>query len=163
MNLIEQRIWDYLDGTGTDQERKLTEKLIESDPAYLLVYEECKSFNKLVSATGQDEPSMSFTRNVMDKISLEPVPGSLISMIDKRIIYGITAFFLITITALLGILFYQIDWSQSAGYNMPEFNMPAINTGKYLDNAFIHIFFFIDMIIGLYLFDGFLRKRLNSK
>ena len=163
MNLTEQRIWDYLDGTGTLQERELTERLIKSDPLYQQVYEECRSFNSLVSEADQDEPSMGFTRNVMERINLEPVPASFKSLIDKRIIFGIAAFFLFTITALLGVLFYQIDWSQTAGFKMPEFMMPSIDTGKYLNSSYINIFFFVDIIIGLYLFDGFLRKRLNSK
>lgn len=163
MNLIEQRIWDYLDGTGTLQERELTEQLIKSDPLYQQVYDECKSFNNLVSEVDQDEPSMGFTRNVMERINLEPAHSSLKSLIDKRIVFGIAAFFLFTITALLGVLFYQIDWSQTAGFKMPEFTMPAIDTPKYLNSTYINIFFFVDIIIGLYLFDSFLRKRMNSK
>ena len=163
MNLIEQRIWDYLDGTVTAQQRELTEQLIKSDPLYRQVYDECKSFNNLVSAIDQEEPSMGFSRNVMERINLEPVPATLKSLIDKRIIFGIAAFFLFTITALLGVLFYHIDWSQTAGFKMPEFMMPSIDTGKYLNRSYLNIFLFIDIIIGLYLFDGFLRKRLSSK
>jgi len=163
MNLIEQRIWDYLDGTGTLQERELTERLIESDPHYQQVYEECRAFNSLVSAADQDEPSMAFTRNVMERINQEPVPASFKSLIDKRIIFGIAAFFFFTITALLGVLFYQIDWSQTGGFEMPEFTMPSIDTAKYLNSNYINILLFIDIIIGLYLFDGFLRKRLRAK
>jgi len=163
MNIIEQRIWDYLDGIGNSQERELTERLIKSDPVYQQVYEEFKSFNSLVSASDQDEPSMGFTRNVMEKINLEPVHASIKSLIDERIIIGIAAFFLFTIIALLGLLFYQIEWSQAVGFKIPELNMPAIDTSKYLNSSYINIFFFVDIIIGLYLFDGFLRKRLNSK
>lgn len=163
MNLIEQRIWDYLDGTDTLQQRELTEQLIKSDPLYRQVYDECKSFNNLLSAADQDEPSMGFTRNVMEKINQEPAHASLKSLIDKRIIFGITAFFIFTITALLGVLFYQIDWSQATGFKMPEFTLPAMDTSKYLNSTYINIFLFIDIIIGLYLIDGFLRKRLKSK
>jgi len=163
MNLIEQRIWDYLDGTGTLQERELTEQLIKSDPVYQQVYEECKSFNSLVSAFDQDEPSMGFTRNVMERINLEPVPTSLKSLIDKRIIYGIAAFFLITITGLLGFLFYQINWSQYVSSGIQNYQIPEIDIAKYLNTTLINIFFFADIIAGLYLFDGFLRKRIRSK
>ncbi len=163
MNLIEQRIWDYLDGTDTPQQRGLTEQLIKSDPLYRQVYDECKSFNNLLSATDQDEPSMAFTRNVMERIDMEPLPASVKSLIDKRIIFGIAAFFLFTITALLGVLFYQIDWTQATGFKMPEFAMPAMDTSKYLNSSYINAFLFIDIIIGLYLFDGFLRKRLRAK
>lgn len=163
MNLIEQRIWDYLDGTDTPQQRELTEQLIKSDPLYRQVYDECKSFNNLLSAADQDEPSMGFTRNVMERINLEPAPASFKSFIDKRIIFGIATFFLFTITALLGVLFYQIDWTQATGFKMPELTMPTFDSSKYLSSTYINIFLFIDIIIGLYLFDGFLRKRLRAK
>lgn len=163
MNLIEQRIWDYLDGTDTAEQRELTGQLIKSDPLYRQVYDECKSFNSLVSAIDQEEPSMGFSRNVMERINLEPVHASFKSLIDRRIIFGIAGFFLFTITALLVVLFYQIDWTQTTGFKTPEFTMPAIDTAKYLNSTYFIIFFFVDIIIGLYLFDGFLRKRLRAK
>jgi hypothetical protein len=84
-------------------------------------------------------------------------------LIDKRIIFGIAAFFLFTITALLVFYFIRSTGLRMAGFKMPEFTMPSIDTGKYLNSTYINIFFFVDIIIGLYLFDGFLRKRLNSK
>jgi len=163
MNNLEQRIWDYLDGTGTDQQRELTRQLIDSDPEFRALYEELRSIHLTVSSLDLDEPSMSFNRNVMEKIQLEFVPGSVKSLIDKRIIYGITAFFLITITVLLGFLFYQTDWSGQSSFDMPEYKMPEIDTSKYLNSTLINIFFFADIIIALYLFDGFLSKRPDSK
>jgi hypothetical protein len=163
MNLIEQRIWDYLDGTDTAEQRELTGQLIKSDPLYRRVYDECNSFNSLVSAIDQEEPSMGFNRNVMERINLEPAHASFKSLIDRRIIFGIAGFFLFTITALLVVLFYQIDWTQTTGFKTPEFTMPAIDTAKYLNSTFINTFFFVDIIIGLYLFDGFLRNGMKSK
>ena len=163
MNLIEQRIWDFLDGIGTDDERKLTGQLIENDFEYRKVYENLKSFNKLVSTVELEEPSMSFTRNLIDKINLEPNPGTIRSLIDKRIVYGITAFFLITIFALLGFLFYQVDWSQNSGFGTLEYKSLVIDTSKFQNNTLINIFFFSDIIIGLYFLDVFFRNRLSSK
>jgi hypothetical protein len=163
MNLIEKRIWDYLDGTDTAEQRELTGQLIKSDPLYRQVYNECNSFNSLVSAIDQEEPSMGFSRNVMERINLEPAHASFKSLIDRRIIFGIAGFFLFTITALLVVLFYQIDWTQTTGFKTPEFTMPAIDPAKYLNSTFINTFFFVDIIIGLYLLDGFLRKKLKSK
>lgn len=163
MNLIEQRIWDFLDGIGTDQERKLTEQLIESDADYRKVYEKLKSFNSLVSTVELDEPSMSFARNVMDKINLKPNPVLVGSLIDKRVIYGIAAFFLLSITVMLGLLFSQMDWSQSGVFGIREYTLLVIDTSKYLNKTLINIFFFSDIILGLYFLDGFFRNRLNSK
>lgn len=160
MNLIEQRIWDLLDGNATGEERTLTEQLIESNPDYRKVYEEFKSFNSLVSTVELDEPSMSFCRNVMDQIQMEPVSRSVKSLIDKRIIYGIMTFFLLTITILLGFLLSQIDWSQPTGLEKLEYKFPVVNIFKSLNDTLINIFFFSYIIIGLYFLDGFLRRKL---
>lgn len=163
MNNLEQRIWDYLDGTGTEEERELTKQLIGSDSEFRAMYEELRSIHLTVSSMDLDEPSMSFNRNLMQKIDLEAVPGSVKSLIDKRIIYGITAFFLITITALLGVLLYQTDWSRQTSFDMPDFNLPEIDTSNYLNSTLINIFFFADIIVALYLFDGFLSKRKSPR
>jgi len=159
MNNLEQRIWDYLDGTGTEEEREFTKQLINSAPEFRTVYEELSAIHLSVSSMELDEPSMSFSRNIMEKIQLEPVPGSVKSLIDKRVIYGITAFFLITITALLGVLFYQIDWTQQSGMYMPDYKLAEFETSNYVNSTTINIFIFVDIIIALYLFDGFLSKR----
>ena len=163
MNNLEQRIWDYLDGTGTEDERELTKKLIGSDSEFRAMYEELRSIHLTVSSLDLDEPSMSFNRNVMGKIQLEAIPGSVESLIDKRIIYGITAFFLITITALLGLLFYQTDWTRQTSFDMPEYKMPEIDTTNYFNSTLINIFFFTDIIVALYLFDGLLSKRQSRR
>jgi hypothetical protein len=163
MKNLEQRIWDYLDGTGTDDEREFTKQLIGSDPEFRAMYEELRSIHLTVSSLDLDEPSMSFNRNLMEKIQLEAIPGSVKSLIDKRVIYGITAFFLVTITALLGVLFYQTDWSGQTSFEMPEYKIPEIATSDYLNSTLINIFFFADIILVLYLFDGFLSKRKSPR
>jgi magnesium-transporting ATPase (P-type) len=159
MNNLEQRIWDYLDGIGTEEEREFTKQLINSDPEFQTVFEELSAIHLSVSSLNLDEPSMSFNRNVMEKIQMEPLPGSVKSLIDKRVIYGITAFFLITISALLGVLFYQIDWTQQSGMYMPEYKLPEFDTSNYVNSTTINILFFADIIIALYLFDGIFIKR----
>jgi len=163
MNNLEQRIWDHLDGAGTEEEREFTKQKINSDPEFRIVYEELCSIHLSISSLDLDEPSMSFSRNIMEKIQMEPVPGLEKSLIDKRIIYGITAFFLITITALLGVVFYQIDWTQQSGMYMPEYKLPEFDMSKYVNSTTINIFFFVDIIIALYLFDGFFSKRQDPK
>jgi magnesium-transporting ATPase (P-type) len=159
MNNLEQRIWDYLDGIGTEEEREFTKQLINSDPEFQTVFEELSAIHLSVSSLNLDEPSMSFNRNVMEKIQMEPLPGSVKSLIDQRVIYGITAFFLITISALLGVLFYQIDWTQQSGMYMPEYKLPEFDTSNYVNSTTINILFFVDIIIALYLFDGIFIKR----
>ena len=162
MKTIEQRIWDYLDGTCSEQERNEIEYLIGADPAFKSVYLDLKSFEQDISIQELEEPSMSFTRNVMDKVKLEPLPGTFKSLADKRIIYGIVAFFLLSIFALLGALLYQLDWSQPATETLQQYKLPEVNLSPYLNSTFLNMFLFVDTILGLYLLDNLLRKRMHS-
>ena len=48
-------------------------------------------------------------------------------------------------------------------FEMPEYKIPEIATSDYLNSTLINIFFFADIILVLYLFDGFLSKRHGQK
>lgn len=163
MNNLEQRIWDYLDRTCSEQERKEIESLIESDSDCRAIYMELKSVDHDFSKLEMDEPSMGFTRNVMERVKLEPFPGTFKSLIDKRIIYGIAGFFLVTIAVLLGVLLSQLDWSQPMTQVVPQYKIPEINLSGYLNSAIIDSFLFVDTILALYLLDSFLRKQMHLK
>ena len=110
-----------------------------------------------------DEPSMSFTRNVMDKIATMPVPGGIKSLIDKRIIYGIGGFFLVSIVMLLAMVFNEVNWASPVNEALPEFKWPQVDYSSYINSTYLRIFFFADLILGLYILDSVMRKKLLSK
>lgn len=163
MNIIEQRVWDFLDGISNDQEKELVRYLVENDGEYRRVYEELRSFNTLIYTAEMDEPSMSFTKNVINRIDSEPDPSSIRTLIDKRIIYGITAFFLLAISTLLGFLFYQIDWPQTSALGTSGYRFFPVETPELSSSIMVYIFFFSDIIIGLYFLDYFFRNRFSTK
>lgn len=163
MNIMEQRIWDYLDGTCNEQERKRTEQLLATDSAYQAAYAELENLHQDLAKIELDEPSMSFTRNVMDQVASMPVPGSVKSLVDKRIIYGIAAFFLVSIRVLLIMIFKQIDWVQPVRVALPEYKLPEVDYSFYLNSTYLRLFFFADIVLGLYLLDGMLRKKVLSE
>jgi len=163
MNIAEQKIWDYLDGKLSSQEKLLIEDLIETDPFYKTAFEELKSLNDDLALLELDEPSMSFNRNVMEKVAFEPVPGSIKSLIDKRIVNGISAFFLLTIVSLLLILFLVIDWSSLPRATGNQLDLLEFNYSGLWSSTVINTFFFIDVILAILFIDGFVRKRIASK
>lgn len=163
MNTVDKDIWNYIDGTCTAAERLRIEKLIAEDPAYETAYNEYLALDAELLKMDVEEPSMSFTRNVMETIKTEPVPGSLKSLIDKRIIYGISAFFILTFTVALAVLLVSVNWSQSSENWFSQIKMPSVNIDNILDTKYITAFYFADMVLALYILDTFLRKRLLSK
>ena len=67
---IEQHIWDYIDGLSTPQDKAMVEKFMQTDPAWKNLYDELNSLNISIQSTDMmEEPSMRFTRNVMDEVS----------------------------------------------------------------------------------------------
>jgi anti-sigma factor RsiW len=162
-SILEQRIWNYLDGNCTEQERQQIAKLIDSDPTYKAFYEEAEQMNADFMLMEADEPSMSFTRNVMDQVKAEPTPGSIKSLIDKRIIYGIAGFFLISLAAVLAYALLNVNWSTESQTTVPKFQVPTVNYSAYLSGGVIKSLIFFNIVIGLFFLDSFLQKKLHHK
>jgi hypothetical protein len=160
---VEDQIWDYIDGVCSDTQKQEIETKIANDISFRKVYKELKALHTLMDATDLDEPSMSFTRNVMEQVNLEIAPISLKTKVDNRIIYSIAAFFILS---MLSILIYALA---NTSFSTSDFKMPSINVNVDLDidastkKIGLQIFFFVDIILGLVYLDKFLRKKMQVK
>src|SRR6201996_9687780 len=101
MNTIEEKLWNYIDGTCSEEEKKAIDLLIAQDEVYRRKYEELLALNLEFSKMELDEPPMAFTYNVMETIRTEHAQQPLKAGINKRIIRGIAGFFILSILALL--------------------------------------------------------------
>jgi hypothetical protein len=103
---------------------------------------------------------MSFTRNVMESVALVPAPVAMKTKVDKKIIYGISGFFVISLLALFGYVLYNSNLS------MPSFDLNVnfdFNLDKYITSTTVYSFLFVDLVIGLIFLDQFLRKKVAQK
>jgi len=160
--LIEQLIWDYLDGNCSPEEQKEIKRLIESDVRYRAAYQEQLEIQAALSKMDLEEPPMSFKRNVMEAVKAGPQPGSIKPLIDKRIIYAISSFFLVSIIAGLSIFFYQIDWplqdTARADGQFLELKLTQVSRDWLISG-----FLFLDTVAVLYSIDFILRKKLRKE
>lgn len=153
MTTIEEQIWDYIDGIGSAEYRSEIESKIATDEAYKAIYQDLSALHQQIGDIGLDEPSMSFSRNVMEMVSLEIAPVSMKTKVDKRIIYGVSAFFIIAIAAIFIYALSQLNFTASKvtlTFNLTNYMTPALFKG----------FLFADVIIGLLYLDRLLRKKL---
>ncbi|MBB6237340.1 hypothetical protein HDC90_001961 [Pedobacter sp. AK013] len=160
MNTIEQQLWDYIDGNLNDSSKKAIEEKIESNAEIKSQYEELLKLNLVFNELDLDEPSMSFNRNVMESVALAPAPVAMKTKVDKKIIYSISGFFLVSLLAILGYVFYNVN------FKMPQFHFKAnldFNVEKYITPTAIYAFLFADLVIGLIFLDQFLRKKVTQK
>ncbi|RLJ73475.1 anti-sigma factor family protein [Pedobacter alluvionis] len=160
MNTIEQQLWDYIDGNLDESLKKAIEEKIALNADVKSQYEDLLKLNLVFDGLDLDEPSMSFTRNVMESVAMVPAPVAMKTKVDKKIIYGIGGFFVISLLALLGYVFYNVN------LEMPKFDLKVnldFNLEKYITPAAIYAFLFADLVIGLIFLDQFLRKKIAQK
>lgn len=156
MKTIEEEIWDYIDGTGSEAEQAAIELKIKTDAFYAETYASFLSVHKQLGNIDLDEPSMAFTRNVMDKVALEVAPASLKTKTDKRIIYCISAFFIFSLGALLAYAVYN------AKIELPKYDFRFSSKALFSSN-FITGFLFADLVLGLVYLDYLLRRKSVDK
>ena len=164
MSNMEEKLWNYIDGSCTPEERQAIALLIEQDEAYRSKYEELLQLNAEFAAIDLDEPPMTFTYNVMEAIRTENAMQPLKAAINKRLIKGIVFFFIFTISAILIFILASIHWS--AGSTDVDVHVPVSEYVKLkvlLSGPAMQIFLFVDVVMALYLFDGYLRRRNNNR
>ncbi len=155
---MEDRLWEYIDGQGNAEERTVIEQLIAADAAWRAKYGELLEVHQLINSSELEEPSMRFTRNVMDEIARLQIAPATQSYINKNVIRGFTIFF---VTMIIGFLIYgfgQIDWTAK---NDPKLaiDFSAIDYSKFFNNNLVNAFMMLNVILGLFLLDRYLANK----
>ena len=158
---MEIKLWGYIDGFSTSDERSVVEELIHSNEAWRRKYEELLQFSSLLkNDIDLDAPSLRFTRNVMEDISKLHIARSASSYINKNIIYGIAGFFL---TIFLGAIIYgigQVDWSAGSQVGgSTTFNFNKIDFSPLFSNNYINAFMIVNIVLALMLLDRYLAHQ----
>ncbi|HTQ64824.1 MAG TPA: hypothetical protein VMI12_08495 [Puia sp.] len=158
---MDGRLWDYIDGLSNPEEKSAIEKLIETNLEWQRTYHELLHAHQLMNSTELDEPSLRFTKNVMEEIAKYHVAPATRSYINKKIIWGIGGFFLTMILGFLIYSFSQINWTISSGSSDPlsGINLDKLNWGKFFNNTYTNIFMMINVVLGLILLDMYLHRK----
>jgi hypothetical protein len=162
---MEERLWDFIDGTGDPEEQALVRRLLAEDPAWRQRYDELMGIDTALQRQELDAPSLRFTKNVMEQIARYHVAPATKTYINKNVIRGITAFFLVMIIGLLIYFFGQFHWTSASTDNLvPQYSIDAdkLNWGKALNNTYVTIFILINVILGFVLLDKYLQNRKRS-
>jgi hypothetical protein len=157
---IEQRLWEYIDGVSSAAEKTVIEKLITTNTEWKNKYKELFEINSLLAGGELEEPSMRFTKNVMDEIGKLHIAPATKTYINKNIIRGIGIFFITLITGFLIYGFGQMDWSASGSSDSKlPFDLSKIDLSKFFNNSYVTGFMMINIILGLVLLDSYFKKR----
>lgn len=164
MNTIEEKLWNYIDGTCTPDDQEAISRLIASDEVYRNKYEELLALNLDFTHLELEEPSMAFTYNVMEAVRTEAASVPLKSAINKNVIRGLVGVFVFIITAVIVYGLFSINWSagSTAGvFKMPQIKLPELSNA--LKSGMFKAFVFFDIVLILYFGDAYLRKLRTAK
>lgn len=158
-NGTENRLWDYIDGFATAEEKTVIEQLIASDAAWREKYKELLEVHQLMQSAELEQPSMRFSKNVMDEIAKYHIAPATKTYINKNIIRGIAIFFITLIAGFLVYGFSQVDWSSKGDTSMPNIDFGKIDYSKFFNNTYLNVFMMINLILGLFLLDRLLANK----
>ena len=164
-NNIDDRLWEYIDGQSSIEERSAIDKLIDTNKEWKEKYHELFELHQLVQSSALEEPSLRFTKNVMEGIAKYQIGPAAKTYINNKIIWGIGIFF---ITMFIGFLIYgfgQVDWSAGNNDKLP-IDISKVDYGKFFNNTYVNVFMMINVVLGLMLLDRYLaakKKKLQKE
>jgi len=166
---IEERLWDYIDGLGSPEERSAIQTLIAENVEWQRKYKELLNIHQLMNDTELEAPSMRFTKNVMEEIARYQVAPATKTYINKNIIRSIGAFFLTLITGFLVYCLGQFKWSapSTSSNFIPhiglENEMKKFDWSKVFNSAYTNVFILVLVILGLVMLDMYLQQKRQQR
>ena len=124
---MEDRLWNFIDGLSSPAEKTAVEALIADNAEWMRKYKELLDVHQLMSSSPLDEPSMRFTRNVMEEIARHQVAPATKTYINKNVIRGIGAFFLSMIAGLIVFFIIQVKLSSGSATVGPDVKLPSFD------------------------------------
>jgi len=160
---IDDRLWDYIDGFCSQEEKGFVEALIATQQEWRDKYHALLEVHQLMQQSlDLEEPSLRFSQNVMEEIALHKIAPAAKTYIDKRIIYGIGLFFMVMLTGFLLYGIGQINWTAGEGATGSWWNkisFPKIEWGLFFNNTYVKVFMMVNAVLGLMLLDMYLERK----
>ena len=155
---IEQQLWSYIDGFSSKEDKTAIEKLIASNLEWKNKYHELLEVHQLMNSSELEQPSMRFTKNVMEEIAKLHIAPATKNYINKKIIWGIAAFFITVIAGFLIYAFAQVDWNFQHN-SKPLLDLSTIKMSRIFNNNFVNGFMMVNVLLGLVLLDRVLANK----
>lgn len=155
---MEARLWAYLDGhSGED---KAIEDLLAENREWQEKYGELLELHTLMKGVELEQPSLRFTKNVMEEIARYQIAPAAKAYINTKIVWGIAAFFMTVILGFLVYGFSQVEWSSGSGSgNAVGIDFSAVDYSKMFSNTLVNGFMILNIVLGLFLLDRYLSLK----
>lgn len=162
---MELRLWEYIDGKSSTDEKAVIDLLLAENQVWQSKFEELTAVHTILREEELDMPSLRFTKKVMEEIAKYQVAPATKDYINKNLVRGIAAFFMVMITGLLIYVISHLHWTVYSSDKFPQkyhFDVDKLNWGKMLNNTYVNIFMGINVILALILVDRYVQGKKNT-
>ena len=157
---MEQRLWEYIDGFSMAEENAVVETLIRENQQWRQLYQDLLLVHQSLAGIDLEQPALRFTKNVMDEIAKNAIAPATRNYINPKIIWGITAFFILSILCFFIYGLGQINWLASSAPAHPlGIDLNKINYGKMFNSTVMNVFVMVFAVLGLMLLDQFIHNK----
>jgi hypothetical protein len=157
-NNMEERLWNYIDGTLSHDEQTVIGKLLESQAEWKAKYQELLQVNQVLKTSELESPSMRFTKNIMEEIAKLHIAPATKSYINKKIIWGIGIFFILMVVGFLVYGFGHVNWNDGESSIFAD-NLNKVIVSQFFKNTWVNVFMMINVVLGLFLLDNYLGNK----
>jgi hypothetical protein len=160
---IQQELQDYMDGLCSPEKAAEIENKLAMHPEWLKEFEAFTDLETLLKSPGQMmEPSVRFTKNVMESIEGLHVAKPASAYLNKWIFYAIAGLLGAALLAIFGISIAQMDWGTTTEtpttFQVPSFHWQGLYSSKVLQVAIM-----ANIILGFVLIEKAVSKRNQRK
>lgn len=158
----EARLWEYIDGTGEPSERSAIEKLVSENALWREKYSELLELHQMMQSSELEEPSLRFTRNIMEEISRLHIAPAAKTYINNKVIWAIGGSLIAMIVGFLVYGIGQINWSEGSSSSSKSFDFSQIDYSRMFNNNLMNAFMMVNIVLGLIFLDRYLANRRNK-
>jgi preprotein translocase subunit Sss1 len=159
-NDIEVRLWEYIDGLSSNEEKTVIEKMVSENAEWKAKYHELLEVHQSLNLMELEEPSLRFTKNVMEEIAKYQIAPATKTYINSKVIWGIGIFFLAMIVGFLVYGIGQIDWT-TAGDSKSTLgvDLTKIDYSQMFNSNLMNGVMMLNVVLGLVLLDRYLSNK----
>ena len=149
---IEIQIWEYIDGICDDTTKEYVQHKIATDAEWKSLYRELLAQNASMPAYEElDQPSMRFTKNVMEAVGQAKIAPATRRYINPIVIRLISGFFILSVAL---VVIYALTATGSTTEATPVFNFD-----KLFSSDVFNMLVWLNVVMALLFVDTLLRFR----
>jgi hypothetical protein len=157
---MEMQLWEYIDGLCNESDRQRISMLINNDAIWQQAHDELKAVHVAIATQlPTEQPSLRFSKNVMEAVAAAQVAPSARNYINRSIIRGIAAFFIIMIVSMLVIAFATADWNPGGNEAVLQWQKGSDAFSGVLTTRAFNIVIAVYVVLSLVLVDKLMHKR----